>query len=76
MSKEDKQGWVGYVELPYCTSSIMNFYLAYKTSFAGISEVKFQICSAMCITIKRAYVVKCRPAVFKYDLFETLVFAT
>ena len=30
MSKEDKQEWVQYMELPYCMSSISNFYMAYK----------------------------------------------
>lgn len=44
-------------------------------SFMGISVGKFQIHSGMCIAIKRVYVVKGEPSVFKYGLFETFVFS-
>lgn len=46
-----------------------------ETSFMGIFEGNFPIHSGIYIAIKRVYVVKGEPNVFKYDLFETFVFA-
>jgi hypothetical protein len=47
----------------------------FQTSFEGFSKVKFQICSEICITIKRAYVDRDSRNVFKYDLLKILIFA-
>lgn len=43
-----------------------------SSSFEGISEIKFQICSGMYITIERASVDRVNLNVFNYDLFEIL----